>query len=238
GIDTAVWDPETDPHIPANYSYHDLSGKKKNKKALQEQYKLPIREDVPLIGMISRLADQKGFDILLESFEEVMALPLQLILLGTGQKVYHQAFSAMQKKYRKKFGLFLGFNNPLAHKIEAGSDFFLMPSRFEPCGLNQMYSLRYGTVPIVRATGGLADTIIDIDCNSIAGNGFSFKEYDSKALLDAIKRAVAHYERKDGWENIVVRIMTADISVEASARKYLNLYNCLKVLPVVREAVV
>jgi len=228
GVDTGVWNPETDKHIPATYTYRNLSGKWECKKALQKHYKLPVRDDVPLIGIISRLADQKGFDILLESFDEVMSLPLQVVLLGTGQKFYHDAFAEMHKKYKKKFGLFLGFDNALAHQIEAGSDFFLMPSRFEPCGLNQLYSLRYGTVPIVRATGGLADTIIDIDRNPIAGNGFSFTRYDEDALVDTIRRAVTRYERKEGWEDIIVRVMTSDISVEASARKYLELYQSLE----------
>lgn len=237
GVDTTIWNPAADTQITATYNYHDLSGKKKNKKALQEHFKLRVTDAVPLIGMISRLADQKGFDILLESFDEIMSMPLQIVLLGTGQQQYHEAFADMQKKYKNKFGLFLGFNNSLAHQIEAGSDFFLMPSRFEPCGLNQMYSLRYGTVPVVRSTGGLADTIIDIDCNSIAGNGFSFSDYSGDALVDAIKRAVSRYGKK-GWEDIVVRTMTSDVSLEAQARKYLGLYHCMIINSVVDNAVV
>ncbi|MCL5035745.1 MAG: glycogen synthase GlgA [Chloroflexi bacterium] len=238
GIDTEVWNPAADKHLAATYNYCDLSGKKKDKKDLQKKFGLPAEDDTPLIGIISRLADQKGFDILLESFDEIMSFPIQIVLLGTGQEIYHKEFTKMNKKYKQKFGLELGFNNALAHQIEAGSDFFLMPSRFEPCGLNQMYSLRYGTVPVVRATGGLADTIIDIDHNPIVGNGFSFEEYKGEALVDAVKRAVACYNRKDGWKDIIVRIMTADISVEASARKYLEVYHCLENSPAKKEAAV
>ena len=224
GVDTSIWNPETDKLIAKTYGYADAAKREANKKALLEEFGLEAQKDTPLLGMISRLADQKGFDLILDKFPELMKLNLQLVLLGTGEPRYHEAFTKMQKKYAKKFGLKLAFDNRIAHLIEAGSDFFFMPSRFEPCGLNQMYSLRYGAVPVVRSTGGLADTIIDADENPIAGNGFAFREYEGDKLVDAVKRAVDFYQRQDAYRDLQVRAMTADVSWEASGRKYLKVY--------------
>jgi starch synthase len=176
----------------------------------------------PVVGMVSRLATQKGFDLIGECLEELLALNLQLVVLGTGEKEYHDLFTRAMKKHPDKLAVALRFDNGLAHLIEAGSDMFLMPSRYEPCGLNQLYSLRYGTVPIVRATGGLADTVEDF--NGTAGTGFVFERYDSRELLNAVQRAVAAYANEADWLKIMKAGMVKDFSWEASARKYLQTY--------------
>ncbi len=226
GIDYDVWDPETDGLIARNFSPDDPKGKQACKAALQKESGLPKR-DVPLIGIISRLTDQKGFDLIAEVIEEIMGLDLQLVLLGTGMPKYHKMFEQIGKQYPKKMGIHLTFDNALAHRIEAGSDLFLMPSRYEPCGLNQLYSLKYGTVPIVRATGGLADTIVDYTPQRAGrgtANGFVFREYSARALLVAIKRAVATYQDRETWKQLMRTGMTQDFSWRHSAREYVSLY--------------
>ncbi len=229
GIDYSIWNPEIDPLIPANYSAKNLEAKLKNKKALQEKYGLRLTEDVPLVGVISRLADQKGFDLLGAISLELMKLDIQLVILGTGEPKYHRLFERLHAQYPQKIGVYLGFNNELAHLIEAGSDMFLMPSRYEPCGLNQMYSLKYGTVPIVRATGGLDDTIQDFNPKTNKGTGFKFIPYDPQEFLSTIERALNAYRDKKTWHTIVTNGMTKDYSWTASANKYVSLYrNLLK----------
>ncbi|MFC1477700.1 glycogen synthase GlgA, partial [candidate division KSB1 bacterium] len=224
GVDYCVWDPETDALIPQNYSIRGLSAKVENKKALLEQYGLPFKENVPLIGVISRLSDQKGFDLIEEIKEALFDLDVQLVLLGTGEKKYHKMFQKLAKKYPEKVGVNLTFDNELAHRIEAGSDMFLMPSRYEPCGLNQMFSLKYGTVPVVRKTGGLADTIHEFDPETGKGNGFIFNDYDSRELLNAIKRALKIYKDQKSWTRIMKNGMKQDFSWMAAAKKYYKLY--------------
>jgi starch synthase len=225
GVDYEEWSPEKDKFIPYHYSSKDLSGKEKNKKALLEKCNLSKnRKDVPLIGIISRLADQKGFDILAESSDKLLSLDLQMVILGTGDEKYHELFKKMSKKYPRRISVNLRFDNALAHSIEAGSDMFLMPSRYEPCGLNQLYSLKYGTIPIVRETGGLADTIQDYNPETKKGTGFVFKNYDSLELLEAIKRALQVYQNKELWTQIMKNGMQKDFSWQSSARKYENLY--------------
>jgi starch synthase len=226
GIDYGVWNPETDEHIARHFGPDDLKGKQVCKSALQKVSKLPKR-DVPLIGIISRLTDQKGFDLIAEVIEEIMGMDLQLVLLGTGLPKYHKMFEQIGKRYPKKMGIHLTFDNALAHRIEAGSDMFLMPSRYEPCGLNQLYSLKYGTVPVVRATGGLADTIVDYAPKSAkqrTANGFVFREYSACALLVAIKRAVATYQDRETWTKLMRTGMTQDFSWMHSAQEYVRLY--------------
>jgi starch synthase len=225
GVDYQEWSPEKDKFIPCRYSREDLSGKKKNKRTLLEKCNLATnRENVPLIGIISRLADQKGFDILTQISDQLLSLDLQMIILGTGEEKYHQLFQKMAKKYPEKISVNLRFDDPLAHLIEAGADMFLMPSRYEPCGLNQLYSLKYGTAPIVRETGGLADTIQDYDPDTGEGTGFVFKNYDSDELLDAIKKALRVYQDKEAWTKLMKNGMQKDFSWEASAKKYEDLY--------------
>ena len=228
GIDYTIWNPEVDKLIPHNFSAADLEGKAKNKKELLKRNSLPAPKAgkrVPVIGIISRLADQKGFDILEETLDKIMQLDLQMVVLGTGQRKYHEMFEAAAKRYPDKLAVNLAFDNALAHLIEAGSDMFLMPSRYEPCGLNQLYSLRYGTIPIVRATGGLADTIADYKPVSGKGTGFVFKQYSAEALLESVKRAVAQFGDPDAWGGLVANAMAADYSWASSAKHYIALYN-------------
>jgi starch synthase len=170
------------------------------------------------------LADQKGFDLIAEVADQILSLDIQMVILGTGDQKYHDLLSELQKKYPKKLSVTLGFDNNLAHLIEAGCDMFLMPSRYEPCGLNQMYSLKYGTIPIVRETGGLADTIKNANPARGIGNGFTFRNYDSKELLNAIRFAVEVYRDKNIWEVMMLRGMRQDFSWKMSAEKYVELY--------------
>jgi len=177
------------------------------------------------LGVVSRLADQKGFDILTPVMDDIVKEDYQFVLLGTGDEKYHRLFRELAKKYSDRIGIELDFSNELAHQIEAGADIFLMPSRYEPCGLNQMYSLKYGTVPLVRATGGLEDTIIDVSNPSeTSGNGFKFEDYSSSALLEKIKIARRTYSQPRVWEQIMLEGMACDFSWDASAKKYERLY--------------
>ena len=224
GVDYQRWNPEIDPFIKCKYSPSDMRGKKLCKEDLLLEFGLKNRKDVPVIGIISRLADQKGFDLIAEAIEDIMKLDIFFILLGTGSEKYHRLFKSIAEKYPQKAGIKLTFNNRLAHKIEAGSDFFLMPSRYEPCGLNQLYSLKYGTIPIVRATGGLDDTIKNYNPKTKQGNGFSFKTYSSKAMLAKIKEALKVYHSKDEWKHLVLRCMELDYSWLRSAKLYEQLY--------------
>jgi starch synthase len=225
GVDYTVWDPSMDELIPVKYDGRSLDLKLENKKALLAKMDLPFSEEVPVIGIISRLADQKGFDLIGESLEQLMKMNLALVVLGTGEKKYHDLFEKAHRKYPKKIAISLTFNNDLAHLIEAGSDMFLMPSRYEPCGLNQIYSLRYGTVPVVRATGGLDDTIEDYHGGN--GTGFKFKTYAAADMLKAIHRALAVYADKAAWRKLMKNGMAKDFSWDASAKKYLSLYRSL-----------
>jgi starch synthase len=196
---------------------------------LLRKFKLEGKEGIPVIGCISRLAEQKGFDLIGDAVEDFLKLDVQFILLGTGDKKYEDLFQAIQKRHPQKVGVYIGFSNELAHLIEAGSDMFLMPSRYEPCGLNQMYSLRYGTIPIVRATGGLEDTIEDYDPATGNGTGFKFSPYDAMELVNTVQRALAAYADQHAWRKLMKQGMQKDFSWEASAKKYVALYkNVLK----------
>ena len=227
GIDYSVWNPETDPLIPAPYSASGLAGKRTCKEKLLAAQKLPLRKNTPLIGMISRLDPQKGFDILAIALDELMKLGLQLVILGTGDKEYHELLQAAAREHPNQLAVNLTFDNALAHQIEAGSDLFLMPSRYEPCGLNQLYSLKYGTVPIVRATGGLADTIVDAAPAALAAGratGFVFEKHNPVELLGAVRRAVDLYHRPADWARLVRTGMSQDWSWTHSADQYVQLY--------------
>ena len=227
GVDYDEWNPETDKHIAATYSTDDLSGKLECKRDLLNHFGLPEDLDRPLIGCISRLSDQKGFDLILAIADRMLALGVAFVLLGSGEEAYERAFQALREARRSQVGVYLGFSNDLAHKIEAGADMFLMPSLFEPCGLNQMYSLKYGTVPIVRAAGGLDDTIVNFDHTSLRGNGFKFYEYDSERLLEKIHEALLVYAERDLWRALMLNGMRADYSWTESARHYVELYQRL-----------
>ncbi len=228
GVDYENWNPKMDKLIPAKYSPGKMAGKAKCKAALQKLSNLPEKPNVPLIGIVSRLADQKGFDILGKAIQDIMELDLQLVVLGTGQQEYHDLFTEIGEEFPDKAGVNIKYDNKLAHMIEAGSDMFLMPSRYEPCGLNQMYSLKYGTVPVVRTTGGLADTITDCTEETLkagTANGFSFTGYDTGELLDTIARAVDTYKNKpEVWKQLVKTGMAQDFSWDVSAREYVSLY--------------
>ncbi|MBQ5590787.1 MAG: glycogen synthase GlgA [Clostridia bacterium] len=222
GIDTDVYNPETDEHIVANYSASDLSGKAKCKAALQEELGLPVNPDVPIISMVTRLAGHKGLELLKFVFDEIMDRDVQFVLLGSGEEEYEMFFHEKSIQYKDKFAFRCGFIPALAHKIYAGADIFLMPSKQEPCGLAQMVSLRYGTVPVVRQTGGLADTIRDAGDDGV---GYTFKSYNAHDMSGAIYRALGCYYNKDEWNKLVMRGITTDNSWENSANKYLKLYD-------------
>ena len=225
GFDYELWNPAVDPLIERHYSPATLSLKEENKAALQKENSLPAKKDIPLIGIISRLADQKGFDILAGALDEIMELKCQLVLLGTGDAKYHALFKAAKEKHPTHIGVNLGFDAKQAQLIYAGSDMFMMPSRYEPCGLGQLISFKYGTIPIVRKTGGLADTVHNFNSKSGEGDGFVFEEYSSAALLDAVKRAIEAFQKKTIWKKLQLKVMDFDYSWDASAKEYETLYN-------------
>jgi len=227
GMDLDQWNPETDTSISEPYNIDSIDSKIINKTSLQARSSLPVNKSVPLFGLISRLVDQKGVDLVLDCLKEMVDMPLQFVLLGSGDKSVEQKLLEFARLYPKKISVTIGYNEALAHQIEAGVDIFLMPSRFEPCGLNQMYSQRYGTIPIVRETGGLADTIEDALPKSLAkgtATGISFKQANSGALLEAIKRAMLLYNDKKSWKKIQLAAMKKDFSWKNSAEQYLALY--------------
>jgi len=225
GIDHTIWDPETDVQIPYPYSIDDLSGKYENKKALLARCGWPPpSERIPLVGMISRLTDQKGFDLVISKLDEIMSLPLQLVILGSGEKVYEQALQQAMQQYSDKLSFHMGFDDQLAHLIEAGADLFFMPSRYEPCGLNQLYSMRYGTLPVVRATGGLRDSVIDDDHNPYRGTGFVFETYTGNAMMETLHRSLQAFQDVSRWSYMMSRAMSCDFSWNRSAEKYRELY--------------
>jgi starch synthase len=224
GLDHEEWNPATDSSIAATYDAQNLEGKSADKAALQERFDLPRQPHVPIFGLVSRLASQKGLDLLAEVLPHLLRLDVQFCLLGTGEQTYHDLLSRLAARHPKRMGLVLGFDNPLAHQIYAGSDCFLMPSRYEPCGLGQMISLRYGTVPIVRHTGGLADTITEFNPETGEGNGFSFKEHNPVALLAALARALLTMKVNQAWSRLLSNAMACDFSWDRSARRYAELY--------------
>jgi starch synthase len=226
GIDVEEWDPERDALLPARFGPGNLEGKARCKAALQEEVGLPVRPDVPVVAMVGRLADQKGLDIALAALPGLLGQELQLVQLGTGRPDYEQALHRLMRERPAQVQVRTHFDEGLAHRIEAGADLFLMPSRFEPCGLNQMYSLRYGTVPVVRAVGGLADTVEDYDGKG-RGTGFCFHEYSARALTTAVRRALDVYRDRRAWRGLMERGMAEDNSWARSAARYEQLYEAL-----------
>lgn len=227
GIDTDVWNPKKDIYIPYNYSFKKLEEKNKIKKHLLEEAGFVYNESVPLIGLVTRLTGQKGLDLIMPIIDELMSLPIQMMVLGSGEKKYEEFIESAAQVYSDKFIEYVGYNNELSHLITAACDMFLMPSMYEPCGLNQMYSLNYGAVPIVRKTGGLADTVYDYHEYNNEGNGFSFEDANSYVLLDTVKRAISVFQDKDEWKKIVERGMKEDFSWEHSAKEYYKLFENL-----------
>ncbi|OHE87187.1 MAG: starch synthase, partial [Verrucomicrobia bacterium RIFCSPLOWO2_12_FULL_64_8] len=230
GYDARQWDPATDTHLAQRYDGTTLDDKVTDKSALQRRLRLPVTDDVPLLGVVSRLTHQKGLDLLLAVAREVGELPAQLAVLGSGDKALERKFSVLARTYPQRCAAVIGFDEVLAHLIEAGADIFVMPSRFEPCGLNQMYSLRYGTPPVVRATGGLADTIVDCSEAALAvgtANGFVFTEPTPPALLAALKRAVSLWHARGQWRQLQQNGMRVDYSWRGGAQRYRDLYRAL-----------
>lgn len=227
GIDDKEWHPGKDPLLKSQYSYRTLDAKQPNKAELQRAFGLPRRRSLPLIGMIGRLVEQKGIDMVLSAMHQMLAQPLQIVVLGSGEARFEHALLDWAKRHPDRLGVYIGYDEKLAHRIEAGADMFLMPSRFEPCGLNQMYSLRYGTLPIVRRAGGLADTVVDATPENIAlgsANGVVFEEADGAALFAAVQRALEFYRESDVWRRLQQRAMRQEFSWRSSAARYLELY--------------
>ncbi|HHC73268.1 MAG TPA: glycogen synthase GlgA [Thiotrichales bacterium] len=228
GVDYSVWSPENDPFIRRRYTPRNVViGKPDNKRALQERFGLPLRREPPLIGMVSRLVSQKGIDLVLEALPGLLELGIQLVVVGTGERRFEEALREAAAAHPRQVAVHIGYDEALAHQVEAGADMFLMPSRFEPCGMNQMYSLRYGTVPIVRQTGGLADTVVDTNPETVrdgSATGFLFRPSTAQALRITVQRAVEWFGRRSAWRAVMRAGMRQDFSWERSARTYLKLY--------------
>jgi starch synthase len=225
GVDYTAWNPEKDKLIAARYSAKDLSGKQVCKQALRKLFEFPQEELArPVIGIVSRFADQKGFDLIAERAHELMQEEMTLVVLGTGDRKYEDLFRSLATAYPGRVGVKIAYDDAVAHQIEAGADLFLMPSRYEPCGLNQIYSLKYGTVPVARATGGLDDTIEAFDLESGTGTGFKFEEYTGAALVQCVRRALQHYEDERIWKRIQLNGMAKDFSWKGSAAEYGKVY--------------
>ena len=229
GIDIDVWNPETDPLLPAHYGVRDLAGKQVCKEAIQRELGLPIR-GVPLLAVIGRLTPQKGFDLFLEVISELVALDVQIVVLGSGDQQLEREFLLAKSRYPSQIGVAIGFNEGVAHRIEAGADMLVMPSRYEPCGLSQLYSLRYGTVPIVRRTGGLADTIVPfkpVTVQAGLATGFHFIDPSHEALLTTLLLAIRVYGERDQWEKLIQAGMNTDVSWTRATKQYVQLYEML-----------
>jgi len=227
GVDYSVWSPSRDKLIPYKYNLSNFSGKNSNRIELLGRAGLPIREKTPLVGMITRLAEQKGINLIVEAASELFDQNLQMVILGDGEERYEKALKELEKLYPDKLRVFLEFNDQLAHEIQAGSDVFLMPSRYEPCGLNQLYSMKYGTIPIVHKVGGLADTVTDYSPGNEVGTGFVFDEHTPAAMIEAVTRAVGVFRDKQAWRKLMKTGMRLDYSWNESAGKYIELYESM-----------
>ena len=228
GVDYGDWDPANDPHLTHPFDAQDLSGKKKEKQALLERFDLEVDLDAPLMGIVSRMTGQKGFEVLPDALAVLLKRDgVRLAILGSGEEKYESYFQWLRDTFPTRVGVYFGYNEALAHQIEAGSDLFLMPSRYEPCGLNQMYSLRYGTVPIVRRTGGLADTVEPFDRATDEGTGFLFDDFSSEAFFQAVRAALTVYKDPPAWRRLMLRGMSRDFSWDARVHDYLSLYRSL-----------
>lgn len=227
GIDEKNWNPGTDNHLHQKYNRRSLDKKTLNKKALQKELSLPIDTSIPMLGMVSRLVEQKGLEFILQSLSILMTKPIQIVILGTGETHYEIQLNKWAQMYPKRLKVVIGYDESLAHRIEAASDMYLMPSTFEPCGLNQLYSLRYGTLPIVTPVGGLADTVFDACKKNIkngSANGFILNKKSALALLSAIQQALTLYKKPDTWRQLQLNAMSGDFSWQSSAEKYIKLY--------------
>lgn len=229
GVDVDEWNPETDAFLPFHFTSDDRAGKQLNKENVVSRMNLPVRPDVPVMGVVSRLTSQKGFDLFPDCIDAILArYDAQMIVLGSGEKVYEEFFARLEGRHPGRVRFYRGFSNELAHLIEAGADIFLMPSKFEPCGLNQLYSLRYGTIPVVRKTGGLADTVEQFDPETREGTGFVFEHFTAEGLSWGIERALRTYIfDKDAWNALVSNAMKQDFSWEHQVSEYLAVYTRL-----------
>ena len=228
GIDTKTWNPATDPCLVSHYNRRTFSGKSLNKRSLQKEFGLPPDLELPVVGLVGRLVQQKGIDQLIRLLPELMQLPMQLLVLGTGEAEYEHRLLQLAAAHPDRLSVRIGYDECAAHRIEAGADIFLMPSRFEPCGLNQLYSLRYGTVPVVRQVGGLADSVIDATAENIitgAATGIIFPGEEDAALTGALQRALALYREAPIWKRLALNGMSRDFSWDTSAQHYLDLYH-------------
>jgi starch synthase len=224
GVDYDEWNPEQDPWIAKRYSASDLAGKAACKADLLRSFGLPEFPDYPVLGVTSRLVPQKGFDVVAGAWWDFLQRDLRMLVLGTGEPAIQDGLAALAARSPERFAVHFGYDTSLAHKIQAGADLFLMPSRFEPCGLSQMYSLRYGTVPVVRATGGLVDTVAPYDPATATGTGFRFDHADGTGMMWALDRALSAYEDRDAWQRLMRNGMAQDFGWERSARQYEDLY--------------
>jgi starch synthase len=228
GVDYDEWSPEKDRFIPHRFSRRRLDGKRMNKLHLMRELGLPEAPEAPLLGIVSRLAHQKGFDLTFEVLPKLLATTdLRAIVLGSGEKRYEDFFDMLQRRFPQRVVYYRGYNDELAHLIEAGADMFLMPSRYEPCGLNQLFSLRYGTIPVVRATGGLRDSVQPFDGANGQGTGFLFEEFDPRALAAALGQALSAYRDPDRWRLLIENAMSRDFSWDTQAARYVELYSRL-----------
>ena len=227
GIDEKNWNPGTDKYLKQKYNRRSLNKKPLNKTALQKELRLPVDASIPMLGMVSRLVEQKGLEFILKSLAKILTKQIQIVMLGTGETHYEIQLSKWAQKHPKRFKVIIGYDEALAHKIEAASDMYLMPSTFEPCGLNQLYSLRYGSLPIATPVGGLADTVFDASAKNIkngAANGFVLKEKSASGLISAIQTAITHYQNQEVWRQLQLNAMSGDFSWQSSAKHYIKLY--------------
>ena len=227
GIDEKNWNPGTDKYLHQKYNRRSLDKKSLNKKELQKELLLPIDDSLPMIGIVSRLVEQKGMELILQSLDVLMTKPIQIVVLGTGETHYEIQLNKWAKRYPKRFKVVIGYDESLAHRIEASSDMYLMPSTFEPCGLNQIYSLRYGTLPIVTPVGGLADTVFDASKKNLkngTANGFILKKKTAQSLLRTVQKALLIYQKPEIWRQMQINAMSGDFSWQSSAEKYIKLY--------------
>lgn len=225
GVDYELWNPAKDDKIFQKYEAKTLAGKYINKEKLQRELNLSCKKDVPMLGVVGRLTEQKGIDLIISCLDKIAGLNLQFIILGTGEAKYHFLLEKIKQKNYRNISINLCFDSKLAHKIYAGCDMFLMPSVYEPCGLGQMISFKYATIPIAYRTGGLADTVFDLNLDSKDGNGFVFTSYTKEAFLDAIERGISAYSNREIWQSLTERVLTYNFSWEESAKKYIELYN-------------
>ena len=225
GADYGEWNPAADRYLPARFSGSDLSGKANCKEALLEQYGISkARLQSPIIGIISRFAAQKGFDLIETALPRLLREDVVLVVLGTGDKHYEAMFQTLRRSFPDRLSVKIAYDNSLAHLVEAGSDIFLMPSHYEPCGLTQIYSMRYGTVPVVRATGGLEDTVEQWNPKTRTGTGFKFARYDPAQLIVAVRQALSTFKNKEDWKQLMLNGMSQNFSWEQPAREYVSVY--------------